>query len=161
MANTSGKRRINLLDFLLIILIIAMVSAAIVSVIRSNPNKISGGDTDILYVVKCENINAKAAANVKLGDKIYDNSTNQLLGMVVTAPSVEAITALNANGEETETGSVTLIIEINASVWKNNGSYSIDKFRIAEGIKIEFHSAEYSFSGICTSITEGGKEVTA
>jgi hypothetical protein len=160
MANASGKRRINLLDFLLIILIIAMVSAAIVSVIRSNPNKISGGDTDILYVIKCENVNAKAASNVKLGDKIYDNSTNQLLGKVVAEPKAEPVKALNGHDREVDTGLVTLYIEINASVWKNDGAYSVDKFRIAEGIEIKFHSAEYSFTGICTSITEGGQGAT-
>ena len=154
MANATGKRRINFLDFLLIILIIAIVSAAIVSVINSNPNRISGGDTDILYTIKCENVNAKAAANVKTGDLIYDNNTNQLLGTVVDTPVSEPQKALDNKNNEVNTGNVTLYIKVNASVWKKDGSYSIDKFRIAEGMSVSFHSAAFSLNGICVSLTE-------
>ena len=153
MANAQTRRRINLLDFILIILIIAIVSAAIVSVIRSNPNKISGGDLDITYKIKCEMLDKTAAGNIKKGDKIYDNETNQLLGTVANDPEATSVTAQSGN-DQVDTGKVTLVITVSATVWKNKGIYTVDEYRIAEGLDIAFHSSSFSFTGRCISVTE-------
>lgn len=153
MANIQGKRKINFLDFLLIVLIIAIVSVAIVSVIRSNPNKISGGDTSINYTVKCEMLNETAAQNIKKGAEIYDNESNQLLGTVTEEPIIEPIMAKDGR-KLVQTGKVTVKITVNAQAWKKNNIYSIDDYRISEGLNISFHSTEFSYTGFCTSIVE-------
>lgn len=151
---SSGKRRINFLDFLLIVLIIAVISAAIVSVIRSNPNRISGGDKEVVYTVKCEMVDAGIFYKIKEGDSIYDNETNQLLGKVVTVSEPQPKSAYNASSpsEVIETGKIDLYITVKAKVWVDDGMYSIDKYPIAAGKTIEFHSDKVSVSGLCTSI---------
>ncbi len=150
MANSQGKRRINFLDFLLIILIIATVSAAIVSVIRSNPNQISGGDTEIIFTIKCDMVDKEAAANINIDDRIYDNNTNQLLGKI-TSITISDIVAKNT---DVPTGKVAVKIDIKAAVWKNKGIYSIDSYRIAEGVTVSFHSSDFSYTGDCVKVLE-------
>lgn len=154
MQSNERKFKINFLDFLLLMLIIATVSAAIVSVFRSNPNKISGGNTTITYKVTCDMIDATAASNIKLGDNIYDNDSNQLLGEVVAEPVITPITAKNSDNTDVPTEKVTLVLQIKAPVWKDKGKYSVDKYDIIEGKEIVFHSEKCSFSGLCSAITE-------
>ncbi len=153
MANVQSKRKINFLDFLLIILIIAIVSAAIVSVIRSNPNKISGGDTSVTYTIKCEMLNEQAAQSMKKGAEIYDNSSNQLLGTVTEEPIIEPVMAKDGR-KSVPTGKVTMKITVTAQTWKKNGIYSVDDYRLTEGLNISFHSTEFSYTGLCVSIVE-------
>ena len=145
---SNGKRRINSLDFLLIVLIIAIVTIAIVSVVRSNPNRISGGDTEIEYTVKCELLDEKIADKIKIGDSIYDNDSNQLLGTVTKISEPEHITVKND-----QTDKINLTITIKAKVWLEDGYYSIDKYRIAAGKQIKFHSDKMSISGYCSAIS--------
>lgn len=160
--SANGKHRVNPLDFLLIVLIIAIISAAIVSVIRSNPNRISGGDATVTYTIVCNSVNAAVSENIVVSDLIYDNESNQLLG---TVKSVQA-TPLNAKGNpayidrltnpdgEFTTDMVTLTITVEAMAWKDGGLYSIDKYRIAAGQTVNFHSEHFSLSGICTYLKE-------
>ncbi len=159
MASSPVKHKINFLDFLLIVLIIATISAGIVSVIRSNPNQISGGDTEIIYVIRCDGINKNVAQNIAQDDNVYANTSNQLLGRVIKVEQVP-ITALNENNEAVNTDKVTVLLTVSAKAWKNDGIYSIDTFRIAAGLTVEFHSENLSITGTCTSITEnnGGNE---
>lgn len=151
--SANGKHKINFLDFLLIILIIAIITATIVSVIRSNPNKISGGDTNLTFKIKCEMVDKTVAENIAANDSIYDNATNQLLGTVVSVES----TKVKAHQDtvlspEIETDKVTLVIMVASTAWKDNGLYSIDSFRIAAGQTIDFHSEQISLSGTCVSL---------
>ena len=159
---SSGKRRINFLDFLLIILIIAVISAAIVSVIRSNPNRISGGDKEIVYTVKCEMVDAGIAYLIKPGDTIYDNETNQLLGTVKTVSEPQPQYAQNTRLplDTIDTGKIDFYITVKAKVWVDDGMYSIDKYPISAGKTVSFHSNKVSVSGLCTSIgnTNGGAD---
>lgn len=154
MANTSnGKHRINFLDFLLIVLMIALVSAAIVSVISANPNKISGGDSTIIYTIRCEGIDKGIAEKLQIGDSVYDNGSNQLLGTIVEQPKVTPITATKEGTNELiETDKINMSITITAQAWNDSGIFSIDNFMITVGRTVEFHSESVSASGICIGI---------
>ena len=151
---SNGKHKINFLDFLLIILIIAIISAAIVSVIRSNPNRISGGDTKITYKIKCEMVDKNAAQNLQTADFIYDNNSNQLLGSIIAIENtpVMANDISQFGAPLIATDKVTITITVSANAWKDNGVYSIDSFRIAAGQELEFHSEQLSLSGLCVSL---------
>ena len=160
MPNNERKFKINFLDFLLMILIIAIIAAAIVSVFRSNPNRISGGDHEITYTVKCEMVNSEVAKNINIGDNIYDNETNQLLGTVEAIPTITPVYAVEYQPPfgtsvpvEVPTNLVTLTFVLKAQVWENDGRYSVDSFDIIEGKTIVFHSEKLSLSGTCASIS--------
>lgn len=149
---SNGKRKINFLDFLLIILVIAIISAAVVTVIRSNPGSISGGDKDIVYTVKCEMLDAGIATMLHIGDSIYDNETNQLLGSVVSVTEPTYITAYDKNGTPFDTGKINITLTLKASVWVEDGVYTIDKYRITAGKTLDFHTDKVSVSGYCSAI---------
>lgn len=156
MANSvsNGKHKINFLDFLLIVLIVAMLSAAIVSVIRSNPNKISGYDKEITYKITCEMVDSSVNGKIQVGDNIYDNVSNQLLGMVtlVEISNVTAIDDTSSGGSKVDTGKVLLTLTVKAGVWEDGDVYYIDSYRISAGKTIDFHSENLSLSGLCTQL---------
>ena len=153
-------RRLNALDFLLIILILGAVAVAVVTVIRSNPNIISGGDVQIRYVITSENIPEAVSLNIKTGDQIYDDVSNQLLG-TVTAVTVtqSSLKGYDENGNLVLTpieGKTDISITVEASVWADENPYKIDNYRIAVGSEISYHSANISLSGKCVSIESIG-----
>ena len=149
---SNGKRRINFLDFLLIVLVIAIITASVVTVIRSNPNRISGGDKVIVYTVKCEMVDVAMANKFHIGDSIYDNVTNQLLGTVYTTPEAVPIIAKDENGNDYDTGKIALTLSVKASVWVEDGMYTIDKYRISAGQDVSFHSDKVYVNGYCSDI---------
>ena len=156
MANSvsNSKHKINFLDFLLIVLIVAMLSAAIVSVIRSNPNKISGYDKEISYKITCDMVDSSVNGKIQLGDNIYDNASNQLLGMVtlVEISNVMAIDDNEPNGQKIDTGKVILTLTVKAGVWEDGDVYYIDSYRISAGKAVDFHSESLFLSGLCTQL---------
>ena len=82
LSSGEKKHRLNALDFLLIILIVGAIAAAIVIVVRSNPNIISGGDKTALCTVTATALPESLKELVKVGDLIYDSESSQLLGKV-------------------------------------------------------------------------------
>ncbi len=152
----NAKRKFNVLDFLLILLIITTIAAAIVSVIRSNPNKISGGDKDVIYKIRCEMLDSSLSDNIKTGDNIYDDVTNQLLG-TVTAVEIEAIKAIDSSTlipHLVETNKTNITLTVSAKVWERDGIFTIDNYHIAAGKPVSFHSENISVSGNCIQITD-------
>ncbi len=154
----NPKRKFNILDFLLILLIITTVAITIVSVIRSNPNKISGGDKDITYTIRCEMIDGSLTDNIAVGDNIYDDVTNQLLG-TVTKVETEVVKAVDLSSSGllkplVDTNKVNITLTVSAKVWDRDGIYSIDNYRIAAGKQISFHSENISVTGSCLLITD-------
>jgi hypothetical protein len=149
---SNGKRKINFLDFLLIILVIAIISAAVVTVIRSNPGSISGGDKEIVYTVNCEMLDAGIATMLHIGDNIYDNVTNQLLGSVISVSEPSYITAFDSKGRPFDTDKINITLTLKASVWVEDGAYTIDKYHITAGKTVAFHTDKVSVSGYCSAI---------
>ena len=149
----NGKRKLNIIDYLLILMVAGLLALAVASVTSANPNRISGGDTTVTYKIKCEGLDARVAENIKASDLIYDNNTNQLLGTVTTIETVP-ITAVDPTRlfEFVDTGKVNVTVTVSAQAWKDNGIYSIDGFDIAAGKTVHFHSAEFSISGLCTDL---------
>jgi hypothetical protein len=151
---SSGKRKLNFLDFLLILVVILLVITAVFSFINANPNRISGGDKEITYTIKCEMLDSGIYQMLKSGDKIYDNVTNQLLGEVVSVADPEPITATNKLYPliKLETGKINMYVTVKTQVWVTGGIYKIDNYQIAAGKVIEFHTDKLSVSGLCTAI---------
>ena len=156
--NTGSTRRLNILDIILIFIIVGAVAFACVTVIKSNPNIISGGDKEIKYVVVSKELSSAIATQIKVGDKVYDDISNQLLGIVTDIKVSESyltgfspIFGLPVNTPIE--GKVDISITVKASVWVDGSSYKIDKYRIAVGQVVDYHSDSISLSGQCTSIS--------
>ncbi len=156
--NTEKKRGLNVIDVLLTIIAIGIIAMLVANIVRANPGIVSGGDKDISYVIKVTNIPNALNDNIKVGDKLYDDASGQLLGEV-TDISVSQSQKLgyDKNGNEAFTpidGSSDIAITLRVSVWEEDGELNIDGFRIAVGLEISCHSPNISVKGMCTSISE-------
>lgn len=158
--NGEKPRRMNVLDFFLIILILGAIAVAIATVIRSNPNIISGGNKKINFVITTENIHEAISENIKAGDQIYDDLSNQLLGTVTEVTVTPAyLTGYNSEGALIPTpieGKCNISITVETSVWADGNSYKIDRYRIAVGKEVAYHSDSISLTGSCISIVTKG-----
>lgn len=157
--NSGDKvRRMNALDFLLVILILGAIAVAIATVIRSNPNIISGGDKKISYVITTENIFEEVSGNIKAGDQIYDDVSNQLLGTVTEVTVTPSyLKGYDSDGVLVLTpieGKFDIAVTVEAAVWADGSSYRIDSYRIAVGREISYHSDSISLIGTCVSIAD-------
>ena len=157
LSSGEKKHRLNALDFLLIILIVGAIAAAIVIVVRSNPNIISGGDKEIEYVIKSEGLPSQLNGSIAVGDLIYDDATNQVIGTVIAVS--EAPSTLKGydpqTGEPVYTeiaGKTDITITVKATVWADGSSYKIDNYRIASGMDVSFHSHATALRGQITKI---------
>ena len=157
LSSGGKKHRLNALDFLLIILIVGAIAAAVVIVVRSNPNIISGGDKEIEYVVKSEALPSQLKGSIAVGDLIYDDATNQVIGTVVAvneSPTIlvgyEPITGKPVYTEIA--GKTDISITVKATVWADGSSYKIDNYRIAVGMDVSFHSHATALRGQITKI---------
>lgn len=156
--SSGGKpHRLNALDFLLIILIVGAIAAAIVIVVRSNPNIISGGDKDIEYVIESGDLPSQLTGCIMVGDVIYDADSNQVIGTVVavneTPHKLIGYTPVTGTPVYTEVeGRIDISITVKATVWADGSSYKIDNYRIAVGKDVSFHSVSTALNGEITAI---------
>ncbi len=156
--SSGGKKhRLNALDFLLIILIVGAIAAAIVIVVRSNPNIISGGDKQIEYVVKSEELPSQLKGSISVGDLIYDDETNQLIGTVIavseTPTRLVGYNPITGAPVYTDVaGKTDIAITVRATVWADGVSYKIDNYRLAVGMDVSFHTHATALSGQITKI---------
>ncbi len=157
LSSGGKKHRLNALDFLLIILIVGAIAAAIVIVVRSNPNIISGGDKEIEYVIKSDGLPSQLKGSIAVGDLIYDDATNQVIGTVIAVSE----TPHQLKGYDPSTGKpvftevaekTDISITVKATVWADGSSYKIDNYRIAVGKEVSFHSPTTALSGEITTI---------
>lgn len=156
---SSGERkhRLNALDFLLIILIVGAIAAAVAIVVRSNPNIISGGDKEIEYVIKSDGLPSQLNGCISVGDLIYDDETNQVIGTVIAVNEAPATlkgydTATGKPVYTEVTGKTNIAITVKATVWADGSSYKIDNYRIAVGMDVSFHTHATALSGQITKI---------
>ncbi len=156
--NSEKKRGLNALDVILTILAIAAIAMAVANVVRANPSIVSGGDKDINYTIQVSEVLDALTDNVKVGDKLYDDKSGQLLGEVTAISCTQSQKkGYDKNGSEVLTpidGKSDMLITLKVSVWAENGALNIDGFRISVGMEISCHSPNISVTGVCTSITE-------
>jgi len=151
------KRKINALDFLLIILIAAVITITVVTIIQGDPKNSALGDKNISYSLTLPMISKTIVDNINVGDTIYDCDSNQNLGTIETVEIIPINATINTqNGESSKielSDKVTVKLVVKTSVFENNNSYSIGSYRLIVGNNVSFKSEKYILSGKCTAIS--------
>ncbi len=156
--STEKKRALNAIDVLLIIIAIGIIALVVVNIVRQNPNIVSGGNKQISYVIQVNEVYDALTDNVKVGDKLYDNASGQLIGEVTdVSVSRSQKVGYDLSGDVVYTpieGKSDIAITLKVSVWSDGGVLKIDSYRISVGMEISCHSPNISVTGRCVSITE-------
>ncbi len=160
MATSQNKKfhHFNVFDFLLIVLVVIVITVTAVNFIRSNPNKISGGNKQAIYDITTSALPEALSDQIKQGDFIYDTESGQLLGTVTNVlSSPYSIYGINEQTQEsvlTEVdGKIFLKITITSPVWYRDDLYDIDGYRISVGKTMSVRTNNVVVSGECSSLT--------
>lgn len=159
MANISQnkKYRFNLFDFALILLVVVVITLTTVKFIRSNPAIISGGTQDAVFVITTEALPSELDGQIKVGDQLYDTESSQVLGRVTAVESsaykLSGINELTGETVTTEVdGRIVVTVTVETSVWLENGTYTVDGYRISVGKAVSVRTDNVYVKGECVSL---------
>lgn len=172
-------RRMNFVDWVLILIVIACVGAFVYFAFFSELDLFGTKEekASIQYTVKIENVNAKmlginvsdskGALNcdfIDTKDRVYDCKTGELIGRVISVEyekSLEPTGAVDEHGNliyDQYPGYIDIIITVSAGgSISDDGIYSINGYELRVGADIEFRTEGYTATGKCISVT--GKEI--
>lgn len=166
------KRKFNIIDFLVIIIVIAIIGLSVYAVFSwSNIKKFWSNDTVKLgYTVELKNVDQDFISKIKEKDIVTDAVTKNQLGEVDSIDNTEKYwTAdytkeqkIDENGESTieyafvkaehpDKYNVKVVITSYAEYEEGIG-YTINGKRIAVGEAIDLRFPEYSATGYCISV---------
>lgn len=170
-------RRVNFVDWMLIIIALAAVASFVYFAFFSELDLFgaSHDQISVQYTIRVEKVNAEylmlnvqekegplEAHFISVGDKVYDSNVGKLIGKV-SSLRYEQSTAPTGKVDENGTlvyapypGYVDLIITVSGSGYESSGVISIDGYEIRIGDEISFRTEKYDAAGMCTYV--GGKE---
>ena len=178
-AKRHSGRRMNFIDWLLVLIVLACVGAFVYFAFFSELDLFGTKEekVSVQYTVKIENVNAEmlgisidgnsGALNcdfIDTKDRVYDCKTGTLIGRVTSVKyeqSYKATGALDEYGDlvyAPYVGYIDIIITVSSSgSFSADGIYSIDGYEIRVGSEIDFRTEGYTAVGKCTGVT--GKEI--
>ena len=162
---TSGEARqkrgfkLNVIDVILILIIIAAVSALVYIFMSGNIKNLGSQPADIEYEVTITRVREEFRGCVNVGDKVVDAVKLMAIGEVTNVRynnSVHVIKNL-PSGEIKYVDipeNLDLIITIKASAVISNGLYMINGYHISVGTLVSVRVPNFTESGYCTTIRE-------
>ncbi len=157
MGNTKQKRRFNVVDALIILLILAVIAAAAVFVLSKGVGGRKSNTFEIEYVVELRTVRDEFADNIKVGDRLVDSAAKYQLGEVIavsTSPATFTGTDL-VNGalvycNYPEHSDISLTVKASAET-DSDGMYIIDSgYRISVGSTMYIRTPDFVGTGYCT-----------
>ena len=165
------KRKFNIIDFLVLIIILAIISVSIYAIFSWSDIKSlwSTSTVDLQYTVELRGVDKEFINNIKIGDEVTDAVSKNQLGTVDRVDSVKYTvfdyTKKDIPSEDGKTSTVsyegvltehpdkfniTVYISSSAEYEKGIG-YTINGRRIAVGEMIDLRFPEFSASGYCVA----------
>lgn len=154
----TKKGKFNIVDFILVIMVLAVVAAA---VIYFAPDLFNAGaeETDITFTIEFRGVDSAFITNIKNGDAVYDSSKHYMLGSVKSVENY-AYTVLVYN-EETGTaeakeveGLKNIVVTVTAkAIYTDGKGYFINGERIAVGCAYNISFPEYSGTAYCIEVS--------
>ena len=163
MNNTNGstinqkkiKRKFNIVDFLVLILIVAIIGLAVYAVIYwTNVKSLWATNTmdDFQYAVELRGVDQEFVDKINNGDTVIDGVSKNQLGTVDRVDKIEKYTSFN-NGalvEHPDKFNITVYISTPAEYEEGVG-YTVNGRRIAVGEIIEMRFPEFSSVAYCVA----------
>ena len=162
-AGGGRKRKFNIVDFFLLLILAAVVAAVVLYFIPGAFNRLTATDeTEITFVLEFRGVDEDFAANISVGDAVYDSSRNYLLGSVSEMVDVNIHTQFVYNvgkdgkvtsGMKEVPGLVDLQVTVTANAIYNYGSgYSVNGERIAVGRAYDISFPNFNGSAYCIEL---------
>ena len=115
----SKYGKFNVVDFFLLLMILAFIAAAVIYIVPGISEKLMPGQkSEIEFSIEFKGVDSVFSANINVGDTVYDASQNFVLGEVKSVESY-AHTVL-VYDEETGVGVMKEIPELK-NILKENG----------------------------------------
>ena len=159
------KHKFNIVDFLILLLVVAIIGTAIYAVFAWSDIKAlwSTSSKEILYVVELRGVDKDLINNVKAADVVIDSVSKNQLGTVQSAKSDPYSTlgyTVNTDGEYAATMitddskfNITLTISATAEYEKGIG-YTVNGTRIAVGEVLDLRFPQLASTAYCVHISE-------
>ena len=172
----NSKRKFNIIDFLVILIVVAIVGVSIYSVFSwSDTKKLwSTRTVEFNYTVELKGVDQEFIDKIKVEDVVTDGATKNQLGKVDRVDNTEKYWVVDYkkepiigdNGEPTGEDNyaftkaehpykynITVYISSSAEYEEGIG-YTVNGKRIAVGEAIDLRFPEFSQTGYCVSINE-------
>lgn len=169
----NAQQKFNIIDFLVLVLIIAIIAGSIYAVISWSDIKSlwSTSTVDLQYIVEFRGVDQAFIDKINDGDIVIDGVSKNQLGIVDSVASIDKYKVLDYKMIPEEDNNSTIVpatyvgelvsypdkynitVYISSSAeYKEGVGYTINGRRIAIGEKIEMRFPEFSGIGYCTNI---------
>ena len=156
-ANKSGGK-FNAVDLFIILVATGLIGVFLITVFAT------GGNTDTVtveYTVRFENVSEELADNIRIGDRVYESSSQTPIGVVTEVDNGSLYTVYEYDSEKNAIVPVeypdkyNLKVSVKAdAVFAEGVGYSVDGIRIAVGAALNLRFANYVGSSYCVEISE-------
>ena len=147
----SEKIKFNIIDLILLIFLLVFIVLIVMQVIKTNSKNESINSKAVTYTIMVSDIPNEIIDEIKVGDILFDNSTNQEIGKITNLSSTpHAYIGYDSEGNSVTTDSVfTSDIEITilTKVNTTDNIYYINSFQLTIGKTFDFHSEHYTLNG--------------
>lgn len=162
-SKSEKKRRFNFVDFLLIVLVLAIIAGAIYlflpgSFIRNIGNSTSG---TLSYTVELKGVDAEYINKIKENDIVVDSVSKVTIGTVTAVDYNTKYTVLEYTENEGQYEGVladypdrynVLVTITTAADYTPKKGYSVDSCRIAVGEALSLRFPDFAYEGHCISL---------
>lgn len=167
-SNGSKDGKFNVVDFFLLLMILAVIAAVVIYVVPGISEKLTPGkESEIVYSIEFIGVDSAFLANINVGDTVYDAGNNYVMGEVKSVENY-AHTVLGYNrtseqngivGEMKEQGDLkNVIVTVSATaVYTDAEGYSIGGERIAVGLPYDIRFPQFSGQGYCIEVAASAK----
>lgn len=154
----TQRHKFNIFDVVLILVFLAIIGGVAALVIRSVPKgEVFNGNSEVTYVMSVTGVHTEIAEQVKKGQKLYDASTGQEIGIISSVTVFEHI--VTGVDQQTQTPVTNIVpgkgdLEITVAVAASHKGeiYEVNGTVIACGEKISFRTETAALSGVCISM---------
>lgn len=148
------KRKFNVVDFLVLVLIVAIIGVAIYAVVYwANIKSLwATSTTDLQYAVELRGVDQKFVDKIKNGDAVTDAVSKNQLGIVDRVDKIEKYTTFSEGTlvEHPDKFNITVYISATAEYEQGVG-YTVNGRRIAVGEIIEMRFPNFSSVAYCVA----------
>ena len=163
-SNGSKDGKFNVVDFFLLLMILAVIAAVVIYVVPGISEKLTPGkESEIVYSIEFIGVDSAFLANINVGDPVYDAGNNYVMGEVKSvenyAHTVLVYNEESGAGEMKEQGDLkNVIVTVSAtSVYTDAEGYSIGGERIAVGLSYDVRFPQFSGQGYCIEVAASAK----
>lgn len=164
--NKKARRKINVIDVVIILLVLALIGTAVYKVFTEISKKQLVKHSKYIVTFECDEEYNSLIKHLKSGDAVYFSANGTLLGYIYDAPGdekgavyelVSGEEALDADGdsvyEKVRLGGMMKLAS-NAVKVKNGAYYTVENVNISKGSTIKVYTEKAVFTLTVKDISE-------